>query len=184
MAPCAALIDAADLGAAAALGGPAIVKTARLGYDGKGQRSVNDAAGVEPAWEELGRVPCIVERRLPLDLEISVVLARRGDGVIATYPVAENVHRDGILDLTVVPARVDRRLADEARSWPPHIAEALDYVGVLAVELFVTERTPRSSTSWRRGPTTAATGPSTRRRRASSPNRSGRSPGPPSARHG
>ncbi len=137
VAPCAALIDAADLGAAAALGGPAIVKTARLGYDGKGQRSVSDAAGIEPAWEELGRVPCIVERRVPLDLEISVVLARRGDGATATYPVAENVHRDGILDLTVVPARVDRQLANEAQELAAHIAEALDFVGVLAVEMFV-----------------------------------------------
>ena len=139
VAPCAAVIDSADLAAAAALGGPVIVKTARLGYDGKGQRSVSDASCVEPAWDEFGRVPCIVERRLPLDLEISVVLARRGDGVIATYPVAENVHRDGILDLTVVPARIDRELATAAQGLAAHIAEALGYVGVLAVEMFVTE---------------------------------------------
>ena len=139
VAPCAALIDASDLGAAAALGGPAIVKTARLGYDGKGQRSVGDAAGIEPAWDELGRVPCIVERRLPLDVEISVVIARGSDGVTATYPVAENVHRDGILDLTVVPARVDRRVAEEANEVAGRIADALGYVGVLAVEMFVTE---------------------------------------------
>jgi 5-(carboxyamino)imidazole ribonucleotide synthase len=139
VAPFAALIDASDLGAAADLGGPAIVKTARLGYDGKGQRSVTDAAGIGPAWDQLGRVPCIVERRLRLDVELSVVLARRSDGDTATYAVAENVHRDGILDLTAVPARVDGRLAAEAQELAAHIAEALDYVGVLAVELFVAD---------------------------------------------
>ena len=139
IAPCAAMIDAADLGPAATLGGPAIVKTARLGYDGKGQRSVIDAAGIELAWEQLGRVPCIIERRLPLDLEISVVLARRGDGAVATYPVAENIHHDGILDLTIVPARVDGGVATAAEGLAADIAEALGYVGVLAVEMFVTE---------------------------------------------
>jgi 5-(carboxyamino)imidazole ribonucleotide synthase len=137
VAPCAAVIDTDDLAAAAALGGPAIVKTARLGYDGKGQRSASDATGIEPAWEELGRVPCIVERRVPLDLEVSVVLARRGDGATVTYAVAENVHHDGILDLTMVPARVDRPLANDAQELAAHIAEALDFVGVLAVEMFV-----------------------------------------------
>ena len=78
-----ALIDDADLGAVAALGGPLIVKTSRLGYDGKGQRAVDDAAGVEPAWRQLDRVPCIVEQRVPLDVEVSVVLARRADGATA-----------------------------------------------------------------------------------------------------
>ena len=82
-------------------------------------------------------MPCIVERRVPLDLEVSVVLARRGDGATVTYAVAENVHHDGILDLTVVPARVDRQLANEAQELAAHIAEALDFVGVLAVEMFV-----------------------------------------------
>ena len=137
VAPCAALIDVSDLDAAIALGGPAIVKTARFGYDGKGQRSVSDARELEAAWDEFDRVPCIVERRLPLDLEISVVVARRRDGVTSTYPVAENVHRDGILDLTLVPARIDHHMADDARELGTRIATALDFVGVLAIEMFI-----------------------------------------------
>jgi 5-(carboxyamino)imidazole ribonucleotide synthase len=132
-----ALADDADLAAAAALGTPAIVKTARLGYDGIGQRAADCADEIAAAWEELGRVPCIVERRVDLDAEVSVVIARSADGAVASYPVAENVHVDGILDLTVVPARVDPALADEASRVATQIAEALDYVGVLAVELFV-----------------------------------------------
>jgi 5-(carboxyamino)imidazole ribonucleotide synthase len=133
----AALVDDADLATVAGLGGPVIVKTARFGYDGKGQRAVDDGVGVVTAWNELGRVPCIVERRLPLDLEVSVVLARRRDGAAVSFPVAENVHRAGILDLTVVPARVEQGVAVEAQGLAARLAAALDYVGVLAVELFV-----------------------------------------------
>ncbi len=137
VAPCAALIDAADLVAVGTLDGPFVVKTARLGYDGKGQRSAADAAGVGAAWLDLDRVPCIVERRLPLDIELSVVLARHRDGNTAVYPVAENLHLHGVLDVTVVPARVDLEVAAAAHALGVRIAEALDYVGVLAVEFFV-----------------------------------------------
>ena len=137
VAPCAALIDAADLVAVGTLDGPFVVKTARLGYDGKGQRSAADAAGVGAAWLDLDRVPCIVERRLPLDIELSVVLARHRDGNTAVYPVAENLHLHGVLDVTVVPARVDPEVAAAAHALGVRIAEALDYVGVLAVEFFV-----------------------------------------------
>jgi 5-(carboxyamino)imidazole ribonucleotide synthase len=137
VAPFAALAADADLAAAAAIGAPAIVKTARLGYDGKGQRQVASPDGIAAAWRELGCVPSIVERRIDLDAELSVVIARRADGATAAYPLAENAHVGGILDLTVVPARVDRSLADEACRLAAHVAEALDYVGVLAVELFV-----------------------------------------------
>jgi 5-(carboxyamino)imidazole ribonucleotide synthase len=136
-APSVAVFDDADIGAAAALGGPLLVKTARLGYDGKGQRAVEVAADVAMAWAELGQVPCVVEQRLDLDAEVSVVLARRHDGETVSFPIAENVHRDGILDLTVVPARIDPGLAAEAERMAAAIAESLDYVGVLAVELFV-----------------------------------------------
>ena len=139
VAQCAALVDDTDLVAVADLDGPLIVKTARLGYDGKGQRLSDDATGVAAAWAELGRVPCIVERRVPLDAEVSVVLARRAGGETATYPVAENVHRDGILDLTVVPARVDEATAAQAQNLAQEIAAALDYVGVMAVEMFVSD---------------------------------------------
>ena len=129
------------------VGFPAIVKTARLGYDGKGQVTVHDDVGARAAWESLGRVACVVETKLPLEREVSVVLARGADGECAVYPTVANTHEHGILDLTVVPAPaphqpataptdhadVDHAAADLAVS----IARALDYVGVLAVEMFV-----------------------------------------------
>ncbi len=116
---------------------PAILKTARLGYDGKGQRVVDTPDELGEAWRELGGGPCVLEQRLALDAELSVIVARRDDSATATYPVAENHHVDGILDLTVVPARVPAELAAEATELAVTIAERLDYVGVLAVELFV-----------------------------------------------
>lgn len=137
VAPWAPLRVSDDLGAATAVGGPAIVKTARLGYDGKGQIAVGSADLVADAWQELGGIDCVVERRVPLDVELSVVAARAADGRFAAYPVAENAHHVGILDVTVVPARVDPSLATAATALAGEIAAALDYVGVLAVELFV-----------------------------------------------
>lgn len=116
---------------------PAILKTARLGYDGKGQRLVADGSGMRAAWRLLGGVPCVLEQALALDTEISVVAARTADGGFTAYPVAENTHRDGILDLTVVPARIAPRLADRAVGMALAIADAMAYVGVLAVEMFV-----------------------------------------------
>ncbi|HYN31551.1 MAG TPA: 5-(carboxyamino)imidazole ribonucleotide synthase [Ilumatobacteraceae bacterium] len=115
----------------------AIVKTARLGYDGKGQRSVRGVAETFTAWAELGGVPCVVEQRLDLEIELSVLVARTADGRVEAWPVAENHHVDGILDLTVVPADVPTKLADRAVGLGMAIADALGYVGVLAVELFV-----------------------------------------------
>jgi 5-(carboxyamino)imidazole ribonucleotide synthase len=122
----------------APVGFPAIVKTARLGYDGKGQCAVADQPALTAALDDLG-VPCVVEQRVPLDVELSVIVARTADGRHATYPVAENHHAGGILDLTVVPARVAGELAAGATALATRIAEALDYVGVLAVELFVSD---------------------------------------------
>lgn len=136
-APFAALVEAADLDRAIGIGGPAIVKTARLGYDGRGQRAVDDADRIALAWASLDRVPCIVERRVDLDVELSAIVARSAGGTTAAYPIAENEHCDGILDVTVVPARVDARLTADAKALALDIAEALDFVGVLAVELFV-----------------------------------------------
>jgi 5-(carboxyamino)imidazole ribonucleotide synthase len=120
------------------VGYPAIVKTARLGYDGKGQVAVADDAELAAALERLA-VTCVVERRVPLDVELSVLVARTADGRHVTYPVAENAHEAGILDVTVVPARVDPGLAAEAQALAVGIAGDLDYVGVLAVELFVSD---------------------------------------------
>lgn len=119
--------------------GPSIVKTARLGYDGKGQRTVTSEAELLAAWAELGAVPCVVERRLALQAEVSVIVARTADARVAAYPVAENVHVDGILDLTVVPARVAPDVGDRAVGIAMAVADALDYVGVLAVECFVVD---------------------------------------------
>lgn len=118
---------------------PAILKTARLGYDGKGQRLVADGAEMRAAWRLLGSVPCVLERALPLEAEISVVVARTHDGGFASYPVAENRHVGGILDVTVVPAAVPQRLADRAIGIAMTIADQLEYVGVLAVEFFVVD---------------------------------------------
>ena len=84
-------------------------------------------------------MPCVVEQRVPLDVELSVLVGRRADGATVVYPVAENHHVDGILDLTVVPARVNHALAADAAALAVSIAEHLDFVGVLAVELFVSD---------------------------------------------
>lgn len=132
-----AVVDSSD--ADPDLGYPAILKTARLGYDGKGQRVVRDASEMRAAWRLLGSVPCVLEEALDLQTEISVVVARTVDGGFAAYPVAENRHVEGILDLTVVPARVPKRLADRATGLAMAIADQLSYVGVLAVELFVVD---------------------------------------------
>ena len=114
-----------------------IIKTARLGYDGKGQRRIAGAAELHAAWADLGGVPCVVETLLDLATELSVIVARTADGRTATWPVAENDHVDGILDVSVVPAKVSVVLLDRAEGLAMAVADALDYVGVLAVELFV-----------------------------------------------
>jgi 5-(carboxyamino)imidazole ribonucleotide synthase len=118
---------------------PAILKTSRMGYDGKGQRAVSDGSEMRAAWRLLGAVPCVLEQALELQTELSVVVARTAYGGFAAFPVAENSHVDGILDLTVVPATVSRRVADRAIGLAMAIADALDYVGVLAVELFLVD---------------------------------------------
>jgi 5-(carboxyamino)imidazole ribonucleotide synthase len=120
-----------------AVGFPAILKTARLGYDGKGQSRVSSVEHLAGAWAAVGCDACVLEQELTLDLEISVIVARTADGTTATYEVAENHHVDGVLDLTVVPARVDRSIAHHATQLALAVADALEFVGVLAVELFV-----------------------------------------------
>jgi 5-(carboxyamino)imidazole ribonucleotide synthase len=116
---------------------PALLKTSRLGYDGKGQAPVERAAEAGAAFRALGGVPCVLEERLALEAEVSVVLTRGDDGAVAAFPVGENTHRNGILETTVVPARVPGATMDEARSLACRVATALQYVGVLGVELFV-----------------------------------------------
>jgi 5-(carboxyamino)imidazole ribonucleotide synthase len=119
---------------------PALLKTSKLGYDGKGQATVVRREDAPGAFTRLGSVSCILEQRLDLEREISVVLARGADGAVAPFPVGENRHRNGILETTVVPAPIPERLAAEARELAVAVAESLDYVGVLGVELFVAER--------------------------------------------
>ena len=116
---------------------PALLKTSRLGYDGKGQALVTDARSAATAFERFGRVACVVEERLALETELSVVLARAAGGEVEAFPVGENRHRDGILETTVVPARVPPRLGDDARTLAIRVAERMQYTGVLGVELFV-----------------------------------------------
>ncbi|MDZ7661908.1 5-(carboxyamino)imidazole ribonucleotide synthase [Thiohalophilus sp.] len=137
-APFAVIREPADLDAAArAVPTPAILKIARFGYDGKGQYPVASGEELADAWQELGNNPCVLEQRVDLDLEISVVVARGIDGETRCYPVAENVHRHGILDVSLVPARIDTDLEQQVLQAATAIAGTLDYVGVLAVEFFV-----------------------------------------------
>jgi len=136
--PFAVLRSAADISADACAGClPGIVKTARLGYDGKGQVRVETLEEVRAAFAELKNVPCILEKRVDLDCEVSVVLARSTDGAVRCFPVGENQHRGGILDLTIVPARISPATAASALDMATRLATALDYVGTLGVELFV-----------------------------------------------
>lgn len=116
---------------------PAILKTSRLGYDGKGQASVEDAGQASEAWRRFHGVPCVLEKRLALDLEVSVIVARGAGGEVRSFAVAENRHRNGILDVSIAPARVPYELAEEARGMAARLAEALGYVGVMGVEFFV-----------------------------------------------
>ena len=121
-----------DVVGAAGFEYPAILKTARMGYDGKGQITVTGHDCLRTAWLQLDSQPCVLEQRLQLDGEVSVVLARGADGRTAIYPVAHNTHVDGILDCTVVPFA-----APGASELAVAIAASLDYVGVLAVEMFL-----------------------------------------------
>ncbi len=118
---------------------PGILKTARLGYDGKGQAVVADRAALAAAWDRLGNVPCVLEQKLPLALELSVVVARSAQGEIVQLPVQQNLHRDGILAVTQVPAPdASPALQQQAAAAAAQLASDLHYVGVLCVEFFVT----------------------------------------------
>jgi len=116
---------------------PAILKTATLGYDGKGQIVISSSSELEPAFQQLGAKPCVLEQRVDLACEISVVLARSVCGHIETFTVAENWHENGVLDMSIVPARVEHEVSSQAEKMARMLAEELDYCGVLAVEFFV-----------------------------------------------
>ena len=134
----AAAASAPDLRRAMAETGlPAILKTARLGYDGKGQQTLRAGCDPEAAWRALGAGRAILEARVDFERELSVVLARGLDGGIAAFDTVENRHENGILRTSRVPARIPPGLHGELRSIAGRIALALDYVGVLAVEFFL-----------------------------------------------
>ncbi|MCZ4313461.1 5-(carboxyamino)imidazole ribonucleotide synthase [Comamonadaceae bacterium G21597-S1] len=117
---------------------PGILKTAQLGYDGKGQVRVADRADLAAAWEQLRGVPCVLERRLDLHSECSVIVARGWDGAMVTFPVQRNLHVAGILAMTeVFDGNLPAKLAEQARTSACAIARELEYVGVLCVEFFV-----------------------------------------------
>jgi 5-(carboxyamino)imidazole ribonucleotide synthase len=139
-APFALVGNEADLEAAlATTGTPALLKVARFGYDGKGQARVATLDEARAAFRDFDGQPCVLEGFVTLEREVSVVLARSDDGECALFPVAENRHENGILDVSIVPARVPGTLADQARAMARAVADKLGYVGVMAVEFFVVD---------------------------------------------
>lgn len=137
-APFAAVSSAADAAAAfAQINGQAILKTRRLGYDGKGQAKVSSAAQTADALTRFKAAPCILEGFVDFAFEASVVAARSEDGSFAAYDPPENIHENHILRRSIVPGRLTRQQSEDAKKIAKTIADALGYVGVLAVELFV-----------------------------------------------
>ena len=117
---------------------PGILKTATLGYDGKGQRTVKTQTGLLTSLSSLAKDgPYILEKALDLTAELSVIVCRLDNNVVVTFPPAENIHDNGILAFTIVPARLPEELLKRAEVMAKHLAEKLDYIGVLAVEMFV-----------------------------------------------
>ena len=139
-APHAVIASEADLAAVPDALLPGILKTARLGYDGKGQARVATRAELAAAWRQMGRLECVLEQRLPLAYECSVIVARGRDGQVVSLPVQRNLHRDGILAVTeVFEGNVPYASAKQAQAATISIANELGYVGVLCVEFFVLE---------------------------------------------
>jgi len=117
---------------------PGILKTARMGYDGKGQVRVADRAALQAAWQALKQVPCVLEKQLPLAFELSLLVARNAAGDVVNFPLQQNLHRDGILALTTVPApAATPALQAQAAAAAQQLVTGLGYVGVLCVEFFV-----------------------------------------------
>ena len=137
-APFADVSQPAELAAALErIGRPAVLKTRRYGYDGKGQAAIKNGSDPEAVWREVGGQPCILEAFVPFEREVSVVAARAHDGTVECFEVTENEHRDHILKISRVPAALAEAGAAQARRIAETIAQKFAYVGVLAVELFV-----------------------------------------------
>lgn len=137
-APYRAVGDAAGLAEAVdAIGRPAVLKTARLGYDGKGQVAIRAGTDLAAAWRATGGAPAVLEGFVEFDMEISVIVARGLDGAHAAYVPVQNQHKHHILDQTIAPARIAAPVAMKAEAIAVHIAQQLDLCGILAVEMFV-----------------------------------------------
>jgi 5-(carboxyamino)imidazole ribonucleotide synthase len=141
------IADYADVSSAPSLraaigriGLPAVLKTRRFGYDGKGQAIIRDGDNPDQIWEDLGTRSAILEAFIPFACEVSVIAARSADGHVECFDVTENEHQDHILKISRAPANISDALAARARAIAEKIANALNYVGVLAVEMFVVER--------------------------------------------
>ena len=140
VAPYAVIDSPAQLAAVSDALLPGILKTARLGYDGKGQQRVSTREDLARAWHDMQNVPCVLEKMLPLLMECSVIVARAQDGNMVHLPVQRNLHRDGILARTEVwPGNVPQALAQQAIAAAQAVAQGLHYVGVLCVEFFVVQ---------------------------------------------
>jgi len=139
-APWTEITDAASLDAAAGnIGLRAVFKTARLGYDGKGQAMVHSRDELTSAWDTVGKVRAVLEGFIDFACEVSVIVARGPDGQMECFDIVENQHANHILDVTIAPARIAADTAEKARTTGQAVAEALDLVGLVAVEMFVTK---------------------------------------------
>jgi 5-(carboxyamino)imidazole ribonucleotide synthase len=137
-APYAAVATSDELAAALGLiGRPAVLKSRRFGYDGKGQAAITKDTAAEAAWQDVGAQPSILEAFVPFVREVSVVAARAADGTVECFDLTENEHRDHVLKISRVPAAVADATAHEAPRIAEAIAHRFDYIGVLAVEMFV-----------------------------------------------
>ncbi len=125
--------------AAAEIGFPAILKSNTLGYDGKGQFLVNSHAELVAAFDEAGQVDCVLEKKINIQREVSAIVARNANAELASFPVSENQHVNGILHMSIVPARVSDEIAQLAIENASILADAMSYVGILAVEFFVSD---------------------------------------------
>src|SRR5262249_19410039 len=119
------------------MGWPAVIKPRRFGYDGKGQALIRSNDDLDQIWADLGTKAAILEAFIPFEREISVIAARSADGCVECFDVTENEHRDHILKISRAPAAIPEALATEARAIEETIGKSVDYVGVLAVEMFV-----------------------------------------------
>lgn len=138
-APFKTILSVDDINAAAEITAfPAILKLSSLGYDGKGQAIVNSIEEVIEKFKEFGSVECVLEKMLDLKQEVSVILGRNADGDVAVFPVSENVHVNGILHTSTVPANISAAVTERAQVLAKALADSMNYVGILAVEFFIT----------------------------------------------